>query len=389
MAMTQAAETEIDELGQSMVAVARPLVSELAVRAAEVSFFYGEGETRTQALFDNTLEIGRGEVVIMTGPSGSGKTTLLTLIGTLRRMQQGRLSVLDRDLTRIREGDAVELRKQIGFIFQSHNLFSSLTAIENVRMAMVLERESASAEADRGIAILEQLGLKNRTHHLPGQLSGGQRQRVAIARALVNRPALVLADEPTAALDAESGQIVLSMLRKLADGPERSTVLIVTHDQRVIDHADRIVNMVGGRIINNSLTRMTVRITRALAQSEALKGLSETTLTRLASVMIVENRKKGETIVREGETGDRYYLIGSGVAEAYKGDAFQEELYFGEGFGTITSFFKRQIQLTIVAKTDIELYVITQVEFERVLASDKTFEERVRTLMMAVSAGQV
>jgi putative ABC transport system ATP-binding protein len=386
--MAQATSSDVDHLSQSMIAVARPLVSQLAVRAHEVSYFYGEGETRTQALFDNTLEIGRGEVVIMTGPSGSGKTTLLTLIGTLRRMQQGRLCVLDRDLTKITESEAVELRKQVGFIFQSHNLFSSLTAIDNVRMAMVLKPESSRSKTDCGIAILEQLGLKNRTHHLPGQLSGGQRQRVAIARALVNRPALVLADEPTAALDAESGQIVLSMLRKLADGPERSTVLIVTHDQRVIDRADRIVNMVGGRIVTNSLTRMTVRIARALAQSEALKCLSEATLTRIASVMIVENRKQGETIVREGETGDRYYLIGSGVAEAYKNEAFQEELYFGEGFGTISSFFKRQIPVKVVAKSDLELYVITQEEFERVLASDKSFEDRVRALMMAVNPQQ-
>jgi putative ABC transport system ATP-binding protein len=384
--MPQSTLSSLDALSQSMVAVARPLVNELAVRAAEVNYFYGEGETRTQALFENTLEIGRGEVVIMTGPSGSGKTTLLTLIGTLRRMQEGRMCVLDRDLTHISEREAVELRKQVGFIFQSHNLFSSLTAIENVRMAMTLRKGGLSETTDRGIAILDQLGLKNRTHHLPSQLSGGQRQRVAIARALVNRPALVLADEPTAALDAESGQIVLSMLRKLADGPERSTVLIVTHDQRVIDHADRIVNMVGGRIINNSLTRMTVRITRALALSEPLKGLSEATLTRIASAMLVENRPKGETIVREGETGDRYYLIGSGVAESYKGDAFQEELYFSESFGTISAFSRRQIPFTVVARTDLELYVITREEFERVLTSDKTFEERVRGLMMAASA---
>ncbi len=225
-------------------------------------------------------------------------------------------------------------------------------------------------------------------NHLPAQLSGGQRQRVAIARALVNRPALVLADEPTAALDAESGQTVLALLRKLADGMERTTVLIVTHDQRVIDHADRVVNMMGGRIITNSLTRMTVRITRALAQSELLKGLSEATLTKIASVMTVEYRHPGETIVREGEPGDRYYLIGSGVAVASKGGEYQEELYFGEGFGTISSFFGRPVQQTVRAKTELELYVIDQADFERVLATDKSFESRVRSLLMAVNQPQ-
>ncbi len=208
----------------------------------------------------------------MTGPSGSGKTTLLTLIGALRRMQEGRLTVLGRDLTAIDERGAVELRKQIGFIFQSHNLFTSLTALENVRMATVLRGGSVEEMNERSVRLLEQLGLGDRLDHRPAQLSGGQRQRVAIARALVNSPALVLADEPTAALDAESGQIVLGLLRKLADGMERTTVLIVTHDQRVIDHADRVVSMMGGRILNNSLTRMAVRITRCWPRARSSRG---------------------------------------------------------------------------------------------------------------------
>jgi len=169
---------------------------------------------------------------------------------------------------------------------------------------------------------------------------------------------------------------------------ERTTVLIVTHDQRVIDHADRIVNMMGGRIVTNSLTRMAVRITRALAQSELLKGLSEATLTKIASVMTVENREKGETIVREGELGDRYFLIGSGVAEVYKGGVSQDELYFGEGFGRISSFFGRPVEHTVRAKTELELYVLSEPDFERILTSDKSFENRVRNLLMALNAPQ-
>jgi putative ABC transport system ATP-binding protein len=382
--MSNASVPDLEMSSTSMLAVARPTCKERAVQAEGVSYWYGEGETRSQVLFENSIEIGCGEVVIMTGPSGSGKTTLLTLIGALRRVQQGRLIVLNRDFSALDEHGAVELRKEIGFIFQSHNLFSSLTALENVRMATALRPSSVREMNERSARILEQLGLGDRLNHLPAQLSGGQRQRVAIARALVNRPALVLADEPTAALDAESGQTVLGLLRKLADGMERTTVLIVTHDQRVIDHADRVVNMMGGRIINNSLTRMTVRIARALSQSEVLKGLSEATLTKIASVMTVETRQKGETIVQEGEPGDRYYLIGSGVAEAYKGGAYQEELYFGEGFGTISSFFHRPIPQTVRAKTEMELYVISQADFERVLSTDKSFENRVRSLMMAL-----
>ncbi len=386
--MSSATVHDLESSSPSMLAVARPTCKELAVHAEGISYWYGEGETRSQVLFDNSIEIGRGEVVIMTGPSGSGKTTLLTLIGALRRVQQGRLIVLNRDLSALDERGAVELRKDIGFIFQSHNLFSSLTALENVRMANALRPSSVHEMNERSARLLEQLGLGDRLNHLPAQLSGGQRQRVAIARALVNRPALVLADEPTAALDAESGQTVLGLLRKLADGMERTTVLIVTHDQRVIDHADRVVNMMGGRIITNSLTRMTVRITRALAQSDILKGLSEATLAKIANVMTVETRQKGDTIVREGEIGDCYYLIGSGVAEVYKGGAYQEELYFGEGFGTISSFFHRPVQHTVRAKTDMELYVISQADFERVLSTDKSFENRVRSLMMALNPPQ-
>ncbi|MHB1557658.1 MAG: ABC transporter ATP-binding protein [Isosphaeraceae bacterium] len=376
------------EASQTLIAVARPTAKELAIRAEGVSYWFGEGDTRAQVLFDNSLEIGRGEVVIMTGPSGSGKTTLLTLVGALRRMQQGCMTVLGRNVSRLDERGAVELRKDIGFIFQSHNLFSSLSAMENVRMATALKGGTVREMNDRSAGLLEQIGLGERLDHLPAQLSGGQRQRVAIARALVNGPALVLADEPTAALDAESGQIVLSLLRKLADGMERTTVLIVTHDQRVIDHADRVVSMMGGRIINNSMTRMAVRITRALAQSEILKGLSEATLTKIANVMTVEERKKGETIVCEGEPGDRFYLIGSGVAEMTRGGEYQDELYFGEGFGRITAFSGRPLENTVRAKTDMELYVLAEPDFRRILESDQTFESRVRALLMALNTPQ-
>ena len=237
--------------------------------------------------------------------------------------------------------------------------------------------------------MLEQLGLGDRLDHLPAQLSGGQRQRVAIARALVNRPALVLADEPTAALDAESGQTVLGLLRKLADGMERTTVLIVTHDQRVIDHADRVVNMMGGRIINNSLTRMTVRITRALAQSEVLKGLSEATLTKIASVMTVEVRAEGRDD-RPGRgargpllpdrLGGRRGLQGRGLTRKSSTSAKDSARSRHSSSGPIPH--------TVRAKTDLELYVISQQDFERVLATDKSFENRVRSLMMALNPAQ-
>lgn len=365
------------------LAVSQPARADVVIRGVGVNYSYGTGDTRTQVLFDNSLEISRGEVVIMTGPSGSGKSTLLTLIGALRRMQEGQLDVLDRNLAASAEAGQVELRKSIGFIFQQHNLFSSLTAIENVRMATALKPGSVAEMNRRCVEILGRLGLGERIDRLPSELSGGQKQRVAIARALVNRPALVLADEPTASLDAESGMAVLDLLREMASGPDRTTVLLVTHDQRVIDVADRIVNMVGGRIVTNSLTRVAIRICRALAASEPLQGLSEAALSRLASHMTVEHRAQGETIVREGEEGDRFYVIGSGIADATIDGVFDEELCFGEGFGMISGYFKRPIRRTVTARTDLELYVLAKDDFLQALKVDSSFETRVRSALMA------
>jgi putative ABC transport system ATP-binding protein len=364
------------------LAVSRMSTGLCAVRASGVNYSFGAGETRAQVLFENEIEIGRGEVVILTGPSGSGKTTLLTLIGTLRHMQAGSLIVLGRQLARLAPDDQVKLRQEIGFIFQHHNLFSSLTALENVRMAAGLMQHAGASSARRGSELLESLGLGDRRDYLPARLSGGQRQRVAIARALVNRPALVLADEPTAALDAAAGATVLDLLRRLADGPERTTVLIVTHDQRILDRADRIVNMVGGRIVSNVRPKLLVKIVAVLEQVKNLEGLSELTLTRIAERMTVEHRKAGRSIVREGEEGDRYYLVGDGVAEALQEGKFVREVTPGQAFGTISRVFHRPIPETVRARTPMELYVLTADNLVEVMASDKGLEERIQMLLM-------
>ena len=184
----------------------------------------------------------------------------------------------------------------------------------------------------------------------PRSLSGGQRQRVAIARALVNRPALVLADEPTAALDAESRpRSSWACSASIADGIDRTTVLIVTHDQRLIDHADRIVNMMGGHIVSNVCPKLMVRIVSALKMLKNLEGLSEMTLTRIAQRMEVERCKAGEIIVREGQEGDRFYVIGMGVAEALKEGQVSRTLTVGTSFGTVTQLTHRPIEETVRA----------------------------------------
>ena len=287
-----------------------------AVSIDGLNFWYGAGNNKAAALSDINLEIDRGEVVILTGPSGSGKTTLLTIVGALRRSGEGKVRVLGRDIGRLDHSGQVALRRDVGFIFQFHNLFDSLTAFENVRMATGLRPSSVSEMNDRSEAILTRLGLADHMDHLPSELSGGQNQRVAIARALVNQPALVLADEPTASLDADSGQEVLTLLHELADSPNRTTVLIVTHDQRVLDRADRIVNLVSGRIVSNVRTDRAVKIVAMLEKLPRCTGLSPSTLTRIAERMTVASQPAGEVIVREGDLGDRMYLINQGIADA-------------------------------------------------------------------------
>lgn len=213
-----------------------------------VSHYFGHGNLRKQVLFEVCGAIMPGEVVILMGPSGSGKTTLLTLIGALRSTQEGSLRLLGRELYRSRKGLLVELRRNIGYIFQAHNLLNSLTATQNVMMSLDLHSGVSQREKkQRSREILEAVGLETHVNYYPAELSGGQKQRVAIARALVSQPKIVLADEPTAALDKQSGRDVVEIMRNLAK-QQGSAVVLVTHDNRILDVADRILYMEDGRM---------------------------------------------------------------------------------------------------------------------------------------------
>ena len=208
---------------------------------------FGRGSLQIPVLNDINLHIPEGEITILTGPSGSGKTTLLTLIGALRSMQTGSLQVLGRELQGAKQHQLVATRSQIGFIFQAHNLLKSLTAWENVCMPLKLHPHITDRQT-KAINILTTVGLGDRTHYYPDLLSGGQKQRVAIARALVSQPKLILADEPTAALDGKSGREVVNLMQKLAK-EQNCTILMVTHDNRILDVADRIVHMEDGCLV--------------------------------------------------------------------------------------------------------------------------------------------
>jgi len=222
---------------------------EPAIAIRDLNHYYGKGALKKQILFDINLEINAGEIALITGASGSGKTTLLTLIGCLRSVQVGSLRLLGSELSGINEKYLVQFRRQIGYIFQAHNLLGFLTARQNVQMSVELNRDlPPSAAAARSTAILQAVGLGHRIDYYPDSLSGGQKQRVAIARALVNHPKIVLADEPTAALDKQSGRDVVDLMQSLAK-EQGCTILMVTHDNRILDIADRIIEMEDGRLI--------------------------------------------------------------------------------------------------------------------------------------------
>lgn len=217
---------------------------------------FGRGELQKVVLREINLEIAAGEIIILTGPSGSGKTTLLTLIGGLRTVQAGSLQFLGYELCGATRTQLVEIRRNIGYIFQAHNLHHSLTAQQNVRMGLELHPHYTASEMNTAAEFaLADVGLGDRIAYRPDSLSGGQKQRVAIARALVSQPQLVLADEPTAALDKQSGRDVVMLMQKLAK--ERGcTILIVTHDNRILDVADRIVQMEDGRLVAGTTTQI-------------------------------------------------------------------------------------------------------------------------------------
>jgi putative ABC transport system ATP-binding protein len=221
-------------------------MTEPIIAIDRVCHYFGKGNLRKQILFDITTRIDPGEVVIMTGPSGSGKTTLLTLIGALRSTQEGSMRVFGSELRQASEANLVALRRNIGYIFQAHNLLKSLTSQQNVMMSLELHEHLTPTEArHRAMEMLEAVGLGDYGNAFPDELSGGQKQRVAIARALVANPRLILADEPTAALDKKAGRDVVEIMRQLAK-EKGSAVVLVTHDNRILDIADRLINMEDG-----------------------------------------------------------------------------------------------------------------------------------------------
>ena len=361
-----------------------PLAAETpVVRADGVNFAYGEGESRVQVLFDNRIAIAPGQLVVMTGPSGSGKTTLLTLIGGLRSLQEGRIEVLGRDLAGLGAGELVRVRRDLGFIFQMHNLFESLTAYENVKMAVQLGGGgSAAAIRERAVGMLQRLGLGHRIDHKPHSLSGGQRQRVAIARALANRPKLVLADEPTAALDKDATHTVVNLFKEMTV-EHNTAILMVTHDHRIIELADRLVHMVDGRIVSDIVLNDALRICEFLKGVEAFKNLTPHELTNVAERMTRRQYMPGEIIIHEGEVGEELFLISEGEVEVDREGREVARLGPGDFFGELALMSGNPRNANVVATRPVDTYVLGKDDFDAAIQASSSFREQLRRVYFA------
>jgi len=309
-----------------------------------LNYHFGEGDLQRQILFDIKTEIHPGEIILLTGPSGSGKTTLLTLVGALRTTQSGSLRVLGRELMGANENTLTEVRKRIGYIFQTHNLLEALTAQQNVQMALQLQPHLPQAQHKQlAVDALTSVGLEEKLKAHPNELSGGQRQRVAIARALAGQPDMILADEPTASLDSNTGREIVELLQQLAR-QKSVTVVLVTHDNRILDIADRILTLEDGRLssLMNTVTTDTQHMMRMLAQ-DTRKGnlvlrvsqMSQTEFRQMLFQITDETKRMLETVeLLQGDAFESIYQEVISACTAKAGDILGAEravLYFLDG----------------------------------------------------------
>ena len=224
------------------------MASEPFIAISDLCHAFGTGALRKEVLRDVCVDFYPGEIVIIMGPSGSGKTTLLTLAGALRSVQQGSIRIGGMELYQAKPATVMAVRRRIGFIFQAHNLIASISACENVQLALCVDSTITAARSrELALEYLEMVGLAGLGYKKPDEMSGGQKQRVAIARALIRRPDIIMADEPTAALDRKTGREVVELLQQLTRR-EEVAIMLVTHDNRILDIADRIITLDDGRI---------------------------------------------------------------------------------------------------------------------------------------------
>lgn len=225
----------------------------LVIKMVNINKVYKMGRNEYKALYDVNLNISKGEFVSIVGPSGAGKSTLMNIIGCLDNASSGEY-FLDNENTNCSDNKLADIRnRKIGFIFQNYNLLPKLSVIENVELPLIYQGLKSSEIKERSLEAIEKVGLSQHIRHKPTELSGGQKQRVAIARALVTKPQIILADEPTGALDSKTGKEVMSMLQELND--EGNTIVLITHDRNIAEKAKRIVTVMDGRITSDEVNK--------------------------------------------------------------------------------------------------------------------------------------
>ncbi len=228
-------------------------MDEPVLRVRNLSKTYMQGKIPVHALSDVSFDVEKGEFLSIVGPSGSGKSTLLSMIGLLDKPTGGSVFIDDTEITKVRESEVPKIRREkIGFVFQHFNLIPTLTALENVDIAMRFARVPKSERKRRAVELLTQMGIADRTNHKPSELSGGEQQRTAIARALSNHPAIILADEPTGEVDTKTRDMIVKLLKELSE--EGHTILVVTHDTAVAQQTGRIITMRDGMIETDKKT---------------------------------------------------------------------------------------------------------------------------------------
>lgn len=341
------------------------------VEAEKINHYYQEGRYKKQVLFDIDLIVKPEEIVILTGESGSGKTTLLSLVGCTRSVQEGSLKICGQELNRVWEKKQMKLRRKIGYIFQQFNLLDFMSVRQNVQIPLEIKSDFNPKKARQQTeAILEEVGLGNRLDYYPGELSGGQKQRVAIARALVHQPQLVLADEPTAALDRKTGREVVEVIKNLAK-KQGSAVLIVTHDSRILDVGDRILRMEDGRL----------RIGYEETISIALPTLTELQLTEMLPKLELLFYPPSSIIIREGDLAEKFYIIIEGFVEVVQERSDSEPVfltklgrndYFGE-IGLMQQS-RRTATVRVPPDSQAQLIAIDRETFSKMVSdSDVTY----------------
>ncbi|PSL20538.1 ATP-binding cassette domain-containing protein [Shimia abyssi] len=331
---------------------------------------YKEASTMKQVLHGIDVDVHPGQNVFLTGYSGSGKTTLISLVGCLRSVQDGSLKLFDEELNKASARKLLAMRKRVGYVFQHFNLLDFLSIRQNVQQSLEIQPDYNPREARKlSEEMLDAVGLGDRVNDHPSDLSGGQKQRVAIARALVHRPKLLIADEPTAALDTSTGRDIIDLVQRLSRA-QNSAAIIVTHNMRILDSADEILHMIDGRIG----TAITEQI------SLVLPNLDDRHLAEIASKAIAREYKPGDLIIKQGDPADEFYILTGGEAHVFRLDdnGNRTELatfskrgtYFGE-MGLLTEHGTRTACVEVHGSQPTRLLAIKGSDFAEMIGRSR------------------